>query len=88
MQTFDEQRRTATRRALAYGDIRELSIGTMLENLKRAPLMTRTMMQLSPSSSVKYSVGRGLFTSVIQSHGTARHFKFLEQAEEGEVRQL
>ncbi|KAJ3643935.1 hypothetical protein Zmor_026615 [Zophobas morio] len=85
MQTFDEQRRTATRRALAYGDIRELSIGTMLENLKRAPLMTRTMMQLSPSSSVKYSVGRGLFTSVIQSHGTARHFKFLEQAEEGEI---
>lgn len=84
-QSFDEERRIAARRALAYSDIDLLSITSMLEDLKRTPVISRTMMQLSPSSSIKHSVGKSLFTSVLRSQGTERHLNILERAENGEV---
>ncbi|EFA09425.1 peroxisomal acyl-coenzyme A oxidase 3 [Tribolium castaneum] len=83
--SFEEQRRIAVRRALAYADIDLLSVPKIVENVKTGAVMTRTMMQLSPSSTVKYSVGNGLFTNVIRSQGTERHYDILDLADRGEI---
>lgn len=83
--SFDEQRRTANRRALAYTEIDLLGLDQILGNFKKGAVITRIMMQLSPSSTVKYSVGHGLFTNVLRSQGTDRHAKLLDLAEDKKV---
>jgi acyl-CoA oxidase len=84
-QSFDEERRTAARQALAFHDIDLVSLPRILENIKRPAMISRTMMQFSPSSQVKHSVGQQLFTSTIRGHGTNRHEIYLEQSEEKEI---
>ncbi|RZC36687.1 Acyl-CoA dh M domain containing protein, partial [Asbolus verrucosus] len=83
--SFDEERRTSTRRALALQNLELASLPTILENIKRAPVLLRTMMQLSSGSTVKESVGSQLFNSVLRGQGTERHSIFLEKSENGEI---
>lgn len=52
---------------------------------KNLAALLYTLFNLDPSTSIKLNIGYGMFPSVIQGMGTARHFKFLEQLMAGEV---
>ncbi|XP_050310875.1 peroxisomal acyl-coenzyme A oxidase 3-like isoform X1 [Anthonomus grandis grandis] len=83
--SFDEERRLACRQNFIYKSIELLSIPYLIQNLKFPAAATRIMMQLSPSSTIKFSVTDSLFTNVIRTLGTERHEHFLTEAEEGQI---
>ncbi|CAH1130846.1 unnamed protein product [Ceutorhynchus assimilis] len=82
---FDEQRRIACRQSFIYKSIDLLSISSLIQNLKIPPTATRVMMQVSPSSTIKFSVTDSLFVNVIRSLGTTRHDHFINDTEEGNI---
>ncbi|KAJ8939082.1 hypothetical protein NQ318_008686 [Aromia moschata] len=83
LKSFDEIRRIAARQTIISKSIDLLSLENIIQNLRRPAYATRIMMQLAPSSSIKYSVGIQLFVSAILNIGTEKHLSYISDAEEG-----
>lgn len=83
--TFDEQRHRACRQNFIYKSIDLLSISHLIQNLKYPSAAYRIMIQLAPSSTIKFSVTDSLFSNVILSMGSARHEHFMNDSESGRV---
>jgi hypothetical protein len=47
--------------------------------------MSNAMFMLNPPVAMKYSLTFGMFTNTILAMGSARHYHFVEAAEEGKV---
>ena len=86
LQTLNEKRCIATRQALAYATIVKSLTPSDITTTKKEDIILRTILQLSPSAAFKYPGTKRLFTSALQSQGTSRHHKFLQEAESGKVR--
>nr|CAH7752266.1 unnamed protein product [Callosobruchus chinensis] len=85
LSSFDGQRKVASVQALAQRSMDQLALINTIHNLKKPPSATRIMMQVSPSSTIKYIVGDRLFISAIMNMGTKRHMKFINDMEEGKI---
>ncbi|XP_060528904.1 peroxisomal acyl-coenzyme A oxidase 3-like [Cylas formicarius] len=83
--SFDQQRRIACRQTFIYKSIELLSLGNLLQNLKKPAVATRIMIQYAPSSTIKFSVTDSLFISVVRSMGTERHHHFIEDSDNGKI---
>lgn len=83
---LDAQRRLSYRQSNVIKFARQLSITSIVEDPRRAPVSTRTLVYASPSAYIKNSVGDALFKSSIMSMGTARHHSFVEDCENGKVK--
>lgn len=82
---FDEVRRIAMRRSKVELDCELLQLENFIVNPKKQTAAGRIMIQLSPDSHVKHSVGANLFMQVLRSSGSQRHSKYMEDFEDGKI---
>lgn len=83
--TLDEERRISAHRIYTLSTISMLSLPSQLDNLRKPVTSLRALFQLDPATTIKFSIANGMFPSVLQSLGTARHADEFDKAMRLEV---
>lgn len=83
--TFDEERHIASRQSFIHKANELLSLEHTIQNLRYPSASLRIMIQLAPSATVKHSMGSMIFSSVLRSMGTERHYDLISATEDGKV---
>lgn len=83
--TLDQQRHLAIKQMKNLFAKNPLPLEAILEDIRKPFALVNAMFQYNSSLSVKYFLTVTLFINSVRSMGTARHYHFVEAAEEGKV---
>lgn len=83
--SLQEQKRLAALKVVILNSLEELSINTLLVNLRFPMVALYALFQVDPSAAIKNSVSYGMFPSTIQTLGTKRHAQYLNGIYDGDV---
>ncbi|KAJ1530925.1 hypothetical protein ONE63_005764 [Megalurothrips usitatus] len=83
--SLDEQRHLATKRMYKLKAMKPVALEDILEDPRLPMVLFSSLFQYEPSTAIKFSLTFDFFTNAIRGMGTAKHYHFLEAAEEGSL---
>lgn len=83
--SFDEIRHLSAKRMHMLRYLNLLSAEHALSDTRKPSVILRNLFFWDPSPTVKMSISYGMFTNVIRSLGSERHYQFVTDAEDGHV---
>ncbi|PNF16616.1 hypothetical protein B7P43_G06434 [Cryptotermes secundus] len=83
--SMDEQRRLATRQMYRVKQYNFLPFEEMAEDMRKPFALCSVLFQLNPDLSLKYCLTFHVFTNAVAAMGTARHYHYVEAAQEGRI---
>lgn len=83
--SLDEERHLTIRRMYRLKKLQDLTVEEMMENPRKPPAYVSAIFHYEPSLAVKANLNFGFYINTIRGMGTARHYKFVEEVEQGKA---
>lgn len=83
--SVDEQRHMATRQMYRVKHYNFLPFEEMAEDIRKPFAMCSVLFALNPELAVKFFLTFNVFTNAVAAMGTARHYHYVEAADEGRI---
>ncbi|XP_049864432.1 peroxisomal acyl-coenzyme A oxidase 3-like [Schistocerca gregaria] len=83
--SLDEERHLAIRRMYRLKKLQNLTVEEMIENPRKPGAYVAAIFHYDPSLAVKANINFGFYINTIRGMGTARHYDFIEEVEQGKA---